>query len=118
MSNPFPIKRLSIKDIRCKREVSSADIFWTRGEGVLQMRTSTLFGVKNSDFSKFMVCPHGQGERGSRQYGHFSDKGRVHGGQFFTISCGRLLWTALNIYCTWHHVLNFSISSFTVANEA
>jgi len=25
------------------------------------MRTSTLFGAKTSDFSKFMVCPHGQG---------------------------------------------------------
>jgi len=26
------------------------------------MRTSSLFGAKIPDFSKFMVCPHGQGE--------------------------------------------------------
>jgi len=28
--------------------------------GVLQMRTSALFGAKISHFSKFMVCPHRQ----------------------------------------------------------
>jgi len=33
-----------------------------RREG-LQMLTSALFGAQNSDFSKFMVCPHGQGRR-------------------------------------------------------
>jgi len=27
------------------------------------MRTSTLFEAKTSDFSKFMVCSHGRGER-------------------------------------------------------
>jgi len=32
------------------------------------------------DFSKFMVCPNGQGERG----------------QVFAILCGRLLWTVPN----------------------
>jgi len=26
------------------------------------MRTSELFGVKISDFSKFMMCRHGKGE--------------------------------------------------------
>jgi len=39
-----------------------------------------MFDVKNFEFSKFMVCPHGQG-------------GRV---QFFTTLCGRLLCTAPN----------------------
>jgi len=30
---------------------------------------------KNLDFSKFSVCPHGQGGKGGlSQYGHFSDK--------------------------------------------
>jgi len=29
------------------------------------MWTSALFGEKTSDLSKFMLCPHGQGERGS-----------------------------------------------------
>jgi len=28
------------------------------------MRTSALFDAKTFDFSKFMVCPHGQGGRG------------------------------------------------------
>jgi len=37
------------------------------------MWTSALFGAKNSDFSKFMVCPHGQG--GLSQCGRFADKG-------------------------------------------
>jgi len=52
--------------------------FSDKGEGeVLQMSTSVLLGAKNSDFLKFMVCPHGQGGRG----------------QFFAILSGRLLWT-------------------------
>jgi len=38
------------------------------------MRTSSLFRAKISDFSKFMMCQHGQG--GLSQFGHFSDKGR------------------------------------------
>jgi len=38
------------------------------------MRTSALYGAKISDFSKFMMCPHGQG-RGLSQCGHFADKG-------------------------------------------
>jgi len=33
------------------------------GGGGLQMRTSVVFGAKNVGF--FVVCPHGQGERGS-----------------------------------------------------
>jgi len=47
------------------------------GRGLLQMRTSTLFRTKNSDFLKFLVCPHGQG---GRRGSIFRD--------------GRLLWTA------------------------
>jgi len=59
--------------------------FWVRDRsrglfsaamGVLQMRTSALFGAKTY-FSKFMVCPHGQGG----------------GGLFYPILCGRPLWT-------------------------
>jgi len=60
--------------------------------GVLQMRTSTLFGAKTPDISKFMVCPHRQRRRGLSQCGHFVDKGG--GGQFFAFLCGRPLWTA------------------------
>jgi len=40
---------------------SSADIF---SDKFLQMRTFASFGVNTSDFSKLMVCPHEQGERG------------------------------------------------------
>jgi len=40
------------------------------------MQTSALFSAKTSDFSKFMVCPHGQGGGGLSQCGHFSDKER------------------------------------------
>jgi len=56
------------------------DILQTKGEGFFRM-----------DFSKFMVCPHGQGGRGLSQCGHFETRGE---GQFFVILCGRLLWTA------------------------
>jgi len=49
---------------------------------------STLFGAKKTlDFSKFMVCPHGQEGRGLRQC--------EQGGQFFSILCGRFFWTGL-----------------------
>jgi len=62
-----------------KRSIVQCKPFSDKGEGeVLQMRTSALLGAKNPDFSKFMVCPHGQGV----------------GGQFFAILSGRLLWTA------------------------
>jgi len=33
------------------------------------MRMSALFKVKISDFSKFVVCPHGQGGKGLIQEG-------------------------------------------------
>jgi len=53
-------KGLSIKDVRTQGRgyLSSVGILRTRGEGVLQMRTSALFGSKTLDFSKPMVCPH------------------------------------------------------------
>jgi len=37
---------------------------YLRTRGVVQMRSSTLFGAKNFEFSKFIVCPHGQRGRG------------------------------------------------------
>jgi len=54
------------------------------------MRKSALFGAKTSDFSKFILCPHGQG--GWSQCGHFADKGKE--GQCFVISCGCVLCIA------------------------
>jgi len=60
-------------------------------KGVLQMRTSALFCAKN--LSKFMVCPHEQG--GKRVVEPIQ---RGEGGQFFSILCGRPLWTALNAF--------------------
>jgi len=44
------------------------------GEGVLQMRTPHFLAQKTSEFSKFMVCPHEQGE-GLSKCRHFADKG-------------------------------------------
>jgi len=34
--------------------------------GILQMRTSAIFGAKLRIFGIYMVCPHGQGGRGGR----------------------------------------------------
>jgi len=53
-----------------------------------------FLATKTSDFSKFIVCPHGQGGRGLSQCGNFVDNGR--GGQFFEILCRHPLWTAPN----------------------
>jgi len=44
------------------------------------MRTSAFFGTKNSDFSKFMVYPHGQ--EGLIQCGHFAARRGVNFSQF------------------------------------
>jgi len=52
------------------------------GEGILHVRMSALFGAKTSDFSKFMVCPNGQGGRRLSQYKHFVDKGGVNFSRF------------------------------------
>jgi len=59
-----PAKGPFIKDVRSQwREKGCpvrADVFQTRG--ILQTRTSALFcAQKTWGFSKFMVCPHGQG---------------------------------------------------------
>jgi len=59
------------------------------------MRTSALFVQKTSDFSKFMVCPHGQFGRG----------------QFFVNLRGRLLWTTRKSY----KKLRYEIYVITVA---
>jgi len=56
------------------------------------MRTSAIFGEKNSDFSKFMMCPKGQGKRRVEPVRSFYEKE----GQFFAFLCGRPLWTDLN----------------------
>jgi len=79
-------KELSMKDVRSQRGwgLSSADIFRTRK--VLQVRTSTLFSAKTSNFSKFMMCP--QGVRGlTRQTFCIQLRGRRS--RFFSILCGR-----------------------------
>jgi len=39
------------------------------------MRTSALFGAKNLDSSKFMVCPNRQGEKGVKQVRIFFGQG-------------------------------------------
>jgi len=54
------------------RGLSSAD---KEGEGSFRSGRPHFFCNKTSDFSKFMVCPHGQGGRGLSQCGHFSDMG-------------------------------------------
>jgi len=52
--------KLSIKDVRNQggRPLFGAS---RKEEAVLQMRTSTVFGAKTLDFSKFEVYPRGQG---------------------------------------------------------
>jgi len=52
------------------------------------MRTSHFLIQKTSHFSKFMMCPHGQG---GRRFEPVRNRGR---GPLFAILCGRLLWTA------------------------
>jgi len=66
--------------------------FFGKGQGFFRCGSPRFFVQKLLDFSKFMVCPHGQEKEGLSQRGHFADKGE--GGQFFAILCGRLLWTA------------------------
>jgi len=55
--------------------LSSADILQTRGlSEFFRYGLPHFLEQKNLDFSKCMVCPHGQ--RGLSLYGHFADKGR------------------------------------------
>jgi len=49
---------LSIKDFRSQREERFVQCGHFSVKGVLQMRTLHFFVQKNSDFSKYMVCPH------------------------------------------------------------
>jgi len=61
--------------------------FSDRGSGGSSDADSALFGAKNSDISKFMMCPHRKGG----------------GDQIFAILCGHLLWT-----CCYKIRLQFS----------
>jgi len=54
--------RSCLKKTSAVRRVVSCGHF--ADKEVLQMRTSAFFGTKTSDFSKFMVCPNGQGGKG------------------------------------------------------
>jgi len=78
----------SIKDVPSQGEERFVQCGHLADKGVLQKQMPTLFGAKSSDFSKFMVCPHGQGGMSQCEQGG--------GGQFFGILCGRLLWTIPN----------------------
>jgi len=60
------------------------------------MRTSVLFGAKNFGFIEIYGVSVRTKGREFNQCGHFADKGV--GGQFFAILCGRLLWTAPNVF--------------------
>jgi len=51
--------------VRDKGNLSSAGIFQTRWEGVFRCRRPHFLVQKNFKFSKLMVCPHGQGRKGS-----------------------------------------------------
>jgi len=53
-----PIRGCPLKTsaVREERGLPSADILRTRREGVLQMRTSALFGAKTSDFFQNLWC--------------------------------------------------------------
>jgi len=58
-------KGLSIKDVRSQRgNLSCADILRTRGKRSSVTDIHTFWCKITSQFSKFMVCPHGQGRRG------------------------------------------------------
>jgi len=54
----------------------SADILQARREGILQMQTFALFGVKNFGFFEIYGVPGRTRGRRLSQCGHFSDKGR------------------------------------------
>jgi len=57
-------------------------------KGGFQSRPSALVVKKTSDFSKFMLCPHGQGRGGVEPVRTFFVQGK--GGKFFAIWCRRL----------------------------
>jgi len=51
-------------------------IFRTWGRGFFRCGCPHFLVQKNSDFSKFLVCPHGQEGGGLSQCGYFVNKGR------------------------------------------
>jgi len=75
-------KGLSMKDVRTEED----GVYPVRMRGFFRFRRPQVL-IQSLDFSKFMVCPYGQGGGGWAS----ADKGR---GQVFVILCGRLLWTA------------------------
>jgi len=66
------------------------------GRGILQMRTSTLFSKKTSDFSKFIVSPYGQGGWRLHYFVQktldFTDILRTRGGVNFSRFCTDVLY--------------------------
>jgi len=62
---PESNKGLSIKDFRSQGFFPVRTFFGQGGSGILQMRTPHFLVQKRSNFSKFLVCPHGQGGWGS-----------------------------------------------------
>jgi len=72
-----------------KRRPQSGDLY-NADKGGYSDANVRLLVQKTSDFSKFIVCPHGQ-----RGLSHCR-QGEGGGGQFFAILCWRLLWTAPN----------------------
>jgi len=73
----YTSKGPSIKDVRSQGERGfvQSGYFADKGEGVIH-----FLEQKTSDFSKFMVCPCGQG--GLSQCGHFADKRGVNFSRF------------------------------------
>jgi len=70
--------------------------FFRQGEGgSSDADVRTEEEQKTSDFSKFLVCLHGQEGRGLEPVRTFFGQGGMKC-QFFAILCGRLLWTAPN----------------------
>jgi len=69
-------KELSIKDdcIQGGGGFSSANILQIKGEGVLQMWTSALFGAKHIEFFEIFVMSAQTG--GLSQYGIFRTRGK------------------------------------------
>jgi len=73
------VKGLTIKYVRSQGRGGGCPMLTFSGQGGSSDVDSAYFGAKTSDFSKFMVCPHGQ-ERLS-QCDIF--RKRVEGCQFF-----------------------------------
>jgi len=69
-----------------------------KGGGVLQLRTSALFCVKNFGF--YEIYGVTAWTRKVEPVRTFFGKGGEGGSQFFSILCGRLLWTAPYLFCT------------------